>query len=187
MSRPTRWSCRGSFGGWLLLPAWAAIAAVWCLAAASSGGEGVTALTGAGDAELTNAIVIHAGRLRFNYAERSGVFAGGVTAEDTDTVLSAARMTVDFQQDNRVSQITAEGDVSVKRGGIAATCSTAVYEIASGRITMSGGTTTVARGDEVLTAERIVVLRQQQTAICERGRIRAREQGGAGDIVRRDR
>ena len=114
----------------------------------------------------TNATVITAKRLTFDYADRKAVFDENVKVVDPAVTLTADQITVIFGADNQPETVMAAGRVRVEQTDRWATCQRAVYSVKSGLLVLTGHPKLV-RGQDVLQGSRIIFYRYEEKAKCE--------------------
>lgn len=113
--------------------------------------------------ELT---VISSDRLEYDAPNLRAVFAGNVVVSDPNLKLKANRLTVEFNEDNTVRRITAEGKVVLSQADKRAWAERAIYDMKTGEIVMLGDPR-IMRGRDMLMGEKITFWRDQDRMLCE--------------------
>lgn len=119
--------------------------------------------TGIDDSDLT---VITSEKLTFDANEQYAVFEKNVEVTDPNMRITADKLTVNFDQDNKVKSITAEGQVVMKQADKTAWSDMASYFVESGKIILSGNPR-VRRGRDVLEGGTITFWRDDNRMVCE--------------------
>jgi len=99
-------------------------------------------------------LVITSDSLNADRQENTAVFEGSVVARGENMVLSAAKMTVSYDEGGSVSTLLAEGSVKLVRGLQVLTSKRAVYDLASKSLVFTGDPRAVDEGN-VLIGDRI--------------------------------
>ncbi len=89
-------------------------------------------------------VVIRADRLEYQDAQRIAVYDGHVRANSSDAVLTASKMTVYFSPasnsaQEQVERLVAQGQVKVTQPGRVVQGERADYQVAEGKVVMTGG------------------------------------------------
>ena len=114
-----------------------------------------------------DATVVTADKLTFDYIKKFALFEGRVQVNDPRLQLSSDRLTIVFTEDGGAQTIKAEGKVLLTQGDKKARSDVAVYEVATGRIVLSGGPPQVMQGRNILEGEVITFWRDQQRLECK--------------------
>lgn len=114
-----------------------------------------------------DATVVTADKLTFDYIKKFALFENNVVVNDPRLQLSATRLTIIFTEDGGAQTIKAEGKVLLTQGDKKARSDVAVYDVASGRIVLSGGPPQVMQGRNILEGEVITFWRDQQRLECK--------------------
>lgn len=114
-----------------------------------------------------DATVVTADKLTFDYIKKFALFENNVVVNDPRLQLSANRLTIIFTEDGGAQTIKAEGKVLLTQGDKKARADVAVYEVATGRIVLSGGPPQVMQGRNILEGEVITFWRDQQRLECK--------------------
>lgn len=134
-----------------------------------------------GAAADSNAPVeVSADNMQVNQNSGHVVFSGNVVIGQGEMRLSAERVEVQYQDGDRsrISSLDATGQVILVQGGDAAEARHAVYEVATGLVTLSGDVL-VTQGENVMAGETVVVNLADGTAQAS-GRVRTVLQPGSG-------
>lgn len=113
------------------------------------------------------ATVVTADKLTFDYIKKFAVFDGNVVVNDPRLQLSSDKLTIIFTEDGGAQTIKAEGKVLLAQGDKKARADVAVYDVATGRIVLSGGPPQVMQGRNILEGEVITFWRDQQRLECK--------------------
>ena len=100
-------------------------------------------------------------------------FTGGVVAGQGDLKLTADRLLVEYGDSNgsgQIEEMQAFGSVTLTNGGEAAEASTAVYDVASGKITLTGEVL-LSQGQNAIAGDKLNVDLNSGEAAFE-GRVR---------------
>ena len=146
-----------AFGKWVL--AAGLCAAGSALAALEDDGRSLEA--------AADATVVTADKLTFDYIKKFALFENNVVVNDPRLQLNANRLTIIFTEDGGAQTIKAEGKVLLTQGDKKARADVAVYEVATGRIVLSGGPPQVMQGRNILEGEVITFWRDQQRLECK--------------------
>ena len=127
-----------------------------------------------------SAIEIQAEALEVDNAARVAEFIGSVTATQGETVITADRLRIHYQEggtpagtdgaEGNIDRVTAEGSVTIRFDDKVAESNTATYKMAERVLTLTGTPARVTSGRDAITGSRIIVER-------ETGRIRVESQG----------
>ena len=118
-----------------------------------------------GDEQLT---VISSDKLTFDYKKKYALFEGNVVVTDPQLKLLADKMTVTFDDESKVKNIRAEGNVVMITDDKKSRSDTATYDVFSGEIVLEGSPQ-VTRGKDVLTGRRITFWRDSNRMKVEGG------------------
>ena len=133
--------------------------------------------------ELT---VITSDRLTFDYKKHYALFESNVVVIDPQMKLMADRMTVTFDDSNKVQNIRSEGHVIILQEDKKATSDLATYDVTTGEIILTGNPK-VTRGADVLTGERITFWRDENRMRVDKGATlylqNAGKGGAKGDLL----
>lgn len=124
-------------------------------------------------ADTSAPVEVAADQLSVDQGDGSAVFTGNVVIGQGQMRLSADRVTVEYAggDQSRIRTLTAEGRVTLVSGQDAAEAANAVYDVASGNVTLTGDVV-LTQGQNVLTGNRMVVNLSTGTAQVE-GRVRS--------------
>jgi lipopolysaccharide transport protein LptA len=114
----------------------------------------------------TNATVITARRLEFDYPKRVAVFERDVVVTDPAVRITADSLTVAFATNNQPETLTAAGNVRIEQMDRTGVCARAVYSVSSGLLVLTGKPRFV-RGSDVLKGSRIIFRRDEERVTCE--------------------
>ncbi|HOW96550.1 MAG TPA: LptA/OstA family protein [Kiritimatiellia bacterium] len=131
------------------------------------------------------ATVITSDRLTFDAKQRIALFEYNVLVTDPKMQLAADKLTVQFDEKGQAKTIKAEGRVTITQLDRTAQSELATYDVASGKIVLSGKPR-ITRGRDVLEGDVITYWRNEDKMICQPG---ARlliypEEGGVKDQFR---
>ena len=146
---------------------------------------GAAAQEPAGAAD-TNATVIRARRLEFDYARRTAVFEGDVVVTDPQVRIESDTLTVVFSAENEPETLTAAGNVRIQQTERRATCERAVYTVRSGLLVLTGEPR-MMRGNESIAGTRIVFRRDEDKLTVDNARVQlvpGQRSGGWQDVVK---
>ena len=109
-------------------------------------------------ADISAPVEVAADNLEVNQADGSALFTGNVVIGQGEMRLSADRVTVQYAQggQERISSLTASGNVTLVSGPDAAEAAEAVYDVEAGRVDLSGDVL-LSQGGNVLSGERMSV------------------------------
>ena len=110
--------------------------------------------------------VITSDHLTFDYSKHYALFVGHVVVIDPEMKLTADKMKVVFSEGDDVDQIIAEGTVKITQLDKIAESGKAVYEVATGKITLEDKPR-VRRGKDLLEGDTITFWRDENKMICE--------------------
>mgnify|MGYP001394936944 CR=1 FL=1 len=136
-------------------------AALCALAPLSGSAQTGTALEGE-----DNLTVITSEKLTFDYQKQFALFERDVVVVDPDMRLYADKMTVKFGDDNRVTEIKAEGRVHIIQEDKEARSEVAIYGVTQGIFVLTGKPQ-VTRGQDILTGDKIIFWRNQNRMLVE--------------------
>lgn len=121
-------------------------------------------------------VEVTANSLSVDQGEGTTVFEGDVLVIQGDMRLSARTLRVEYRtgdaarESGRIKRLLAQGNVTIVAGEEAAEAAEAVYEVDTGRITMSGDVL-ITQGPNALSGERLVLDLAAGTGAME-GRVR---------------
>ncbi|SMO83208.1 lipopolysaccharide transport periplasmic protein LptA [Paracoccus laeviglucosivorans] len=136
--------------------------------------------TGFGSAQDVSAPVeVTADSLQVDQKTGLATFSGNVLIGQGAMRLSADRVTVTYAQGNaqKISNLRAEGNVTLASGQDAAEAKAADYDVASGNVVLTGDVL-LTQGRNVLAGEKVTVNLESGTANAS-GRVRSVLQPGA--------
>ena len=110
-----------------------------------------------GDEEVT---IITSDKLTADYKQHYALFDGNVVVTDPQMQLTAEKLTVSFDANNKIKSIKAEGKVNIRQTDKLAKAETATYDIDSGKVVLSGKPR-VMRGKDMLEGEIITMFRNE--------------------------
>lgn len=124
-------------------------------------------------ADTSAPVEVAADSLSVDQGDGSAVFSGNVVIGQGEMRLSADRVTVVYGEggQSRIRSLRAEGNVTLVSGADAAEAGEAIYDVESGRVTLSGEVV-LAQGRNVLTGDRMTVDLASGTAQID-GRVRS--------------
>jgi len=159
--------------------AWRLLVAGAGLAWGTAGGTAVAAAPAAAEEEAT---VVTSDRLTFDYKQRYALFEEHVVVTDPQMQLTADKLTVIFDANSAIQSLKAEGHVNIRQADKVATSSVATYDVASGKIVLTGQPR-VRRGRDLLEGEVITFWRNENRMDVRPGAklIIYPEKGGARD------
>ena len=130
--------------------------------------------------------VITSDKLTFDYKKHYALFEDNVVVVDPQMKLMSERMTVTFNESNKVENIRAEGKVIIVQEDKTANSDLAVYNVDTGEIVLTGHPT-VTRGKDVLRGEKITFWRDENRMRVEKGATLYLQntggKGGKGDLL----
>jgi len=129
-------------------------------------------------ADIKAPVEVSADALSVNQADGSATFTGNVVIAQGDMRLGADSVTVVYAEggQQRISRLTAKGDVTLVSGGDAAEAQQADYDVTAGRVTLTGDVM-LTQGENLLAGESMVVNLADGTAQVQ-GRVRSVIQPG---------
>lgn len=129
-------------------------------------------------ADISAPVEVAADSLSVNQADGTAVFTGNVVIGQGEMRLSAAEVHVEYAEggQNRIRALRATGDVTLVSGPDAAEAQSAVYDVESGEVTLTGEVV-LSQGANVLTGDEMVVDLATGTAQVQ-GRVRTILQPG---------
>lgn len=141
-----------------------------CLSASAAPAQ--TIAFGGLKADISAPVEVAADKLSVNQADGSAVFTGNVVIGQGEMRLSADSVIVIYAAggQDRISSLQASGQVTLVSGADAAEAQQAVYDVASGNVTLTGDVV-LTQGRNVLSGERMVVDLATGSAQVE-GRVR---------------
>ena len=113
---------------------------------------------GMGFGNSTNATLINARTMNFDYQKHVATFQGDVIVADPSIKIMADSMRVDFNEANSPKVINAEGRAQIWQGDRIAVSKTAVYNVASGELVLTGQPV-LTRGQDRMAGSRIIFYR----------------------------
>jgi lipopolysaccharide export system protein LptA len=143
---------------------------------------GQAAKPGSATEDLT---VITSDKLTFDYKKHYALFEDNVVVVDPQMKLMSDRMTVTFNESNKVESIRAEGKVLIVQDDKTANSDLAIYNVGTGEIVLTGHPT-VTRGKDVLRGEKITFWRDENRMRVEKGAtlfLQNTGKGGKGDLM----
>ncbi|MFH0908081.1 MAG: LptA/OstA family protein [bacterium] len=129
--------------------------------------------------------VITSDKLTFDYKKHYALFENNVVVVDPQMKLMSERMTVTFNESNKVENIRAEGKVVIVQEDKTANSDLATYNVNTGEIVLTGHPT-VTRGRDVLRGEKITFWRDENRMRVEKGAtlfLQNSGKGGKGDLM----
>jgi lipopolysaccharide export system protein LptA len=123
--------------------------------------------------------VISSDKLTFDYTKKFAYFEGNVIVTDPQLKLLATKMTVNLDDNSKVKNIRAEGDVVMIMDDKKSRSDTATYDVITGEIVLEGNPQ-VTRGKDVLTGKRIIFWRDSNRMKVEGGSTLFLHQDGKG-------
>lgn len=129
-------------------------------------------------ADVTAPVEIAADSLQVDQSTGEAVFSGNVVIGQGEMRLSAEQVTVIYAPDTnqKISRLHATGQVTLVNGPDAAEAQDAVYDVASGNVTLTGDVM-LTQGQSVLSGEKMDVNLSTGTASVS-GRVRSVLQPG---------
>ncbi len=116
----------------------------------------------AGDGE--EATVVTSERLTFDYKQKFALFEEHVVVTDPQMQLTSDKLLVVFDANNAVQSLKAEGSVTIRQADKVATSNVATYDVASGKIVLTGKPR-VRRGRDLLEGEIITFWRNENRMV----------------------
>ena len=108
--------------------------------------------------------------LDFDIKKRRAVFIGNVVIEDERVQLNSDKMIVEFDDNDQLSMIEAEGNVSIIAEGNKATGGKAVYDFVKGTIVLSENPVLIKGLSQIEDANEIIYERQETKFRTDGGR-----------------
>lgn len=132
-----------------------------------------------GEEEVT---IITSDKLTADYKQHFAIFDGNVVVTDPQMQLTAEKLTVTFDANNKIKNIKADGKVNIRQADKVAKSDVASYDLDSGKIVLSGKPR-VMRGKDILEGELITMFRNEsRILVYPRARLVVYpEKGGARD------
>ncbi|WP_410218903.1 lipopolysaccharide transport periplasmic protein LptA [Paracoccus sp. (in: a-proteobacteria)] len=129
-------------------------------------------------ADVSAPVEVAADNLTVNQTDGSALFSGNVVIGQGEMRLSADEVTVRYAQggQNRISALTASGNVTLVSGADAAEAQQAVYDVEAGNVVLTGDVL-LTQGNNVLSGERLTVDLASGSAQVQ-GRVRSVLQPG---------
>ncbi|MDO5527770.1 MAG: lipopolysaccharide transport periplasmic protein LptA [Paracoccus sp. (in: a-proteobacteria)] len=129
-------------------------------------------------ADISAPVEVEADNLTVNQSTGQAEFSGNVSIIQGEMRLSAQRVRVNYAAggQQRIETLEASGDVTLVNGPEAAEAQNAVYNVASGTITLTGDVL-MTQGENILAGERMEVNLRDGTAAVS-GRVRSVIQPG---------
>jgi len=110
--------------------------------------------------------VITSESLIYDNGEQSAVFEQNVVVTDPKMKMMSDKLTVEFDDDNKVKYILAEGNVYIEQEDKTAWSEYASYDVASGKVVLRGEPM-IKQGKDMLQGEKITFWRDETRMICE--------------------
>lgn len=109
-------------------------------------------------ADISAPVEVQADNLDVDQADGRALFTGNVVIGQGDMRLSADRVAVTYAAggQDRISAMTATGNVTLVSGADAAEAEQAVYDVAAGSVVLTGDVL-VTQGNNVLSGDRVTV------------------------------
>ena len=104
--------------------------------------------------------IITADKLTADYKQRYALFEGNVVVTDPQMQLTADKLMVTIDANNKLKSIKAEGKVNIRQADKLAKAEEATYDIEAGKIVMTGKPR-VMRGKDMLEGETITMFRNE--------------------------
>ena len=124
------------------------------------------AVRGQGAAAGADVTIITSDRLEFDHKKKYAYFESNVVVTDPDIKITSDELTVNFNEENKVTTIVAKGHVVIEQMGRKAWAGKATYSIEEGKILLVQNPR-VMRGKDVLTGDTITFFRDSQKMVCE--------------------
>jgi lipopolysaccharide export system protein LptA len=128
-------------------------------------GRAQTNLAGPADAD-DKVTVITSDRLTYDYAKHYALFEQNVVVTDPQLKILADRLMVIFDEGGKAKSVKAEGQVYLIQADKKAKAETAVYDVSTGEIVLTGRPQ-VSRGRDTLTGDKITFWRNENRMKCE--------------------
>ena len=132
----------------------------------------------AGTPADTNETVITADRLTFDYQRYIAVFEDNVVVSDPQIRMTASRLNVLFDKQDSVKSVTAIGGVQLEYDGKNGSCDKAIYIAKDAEILLVGNAE-LRRGRDAVMGEKIRFWLGEDRMLCEPGRLVVFSGGGA--------
>lgn len=113
-----------------------------------------------------DATVITSTRLTYDQQKRYALFEENVVVIDPSLKLTADRLIVHFDEENRARNIEAVGSVTIVQEDTKAWAGRAMYDVATGKIFMEKNPR-IQRGRDILAGDTITFWRDNNKMICE--------------------
>lgn len=110
--------------------------------------------------------VITSESLVYDNGRRSAIFEQNVLVTDPKMKLMSDKLTVEFDEDNKVRYILAEGNVYIEQEDKTAWADRASYDVASGKVVLVGDPL-IKQGKDMLQGEKITFWRDETRMVCE--------------------
>ena len=146
---------------------------VWSVASMSS----VVAQEKEAAAKPEQVTVITSKRLVMDQAKGTAVFDENVVVLDQDMKLLADRLTVNFDENDDIEHILAEGKVYIEQDNTIARSNKATYDVKSGLITLTDDPL-ITKGKNVIKGSVIRFWRDQDRMVVENGQMDIHSQKG---------
>ncbi|MBM3604555.1 MAG: lipopolysaccharide transport periplasmic protein LptA [Alphaproteobacteria bacterium] len=129
-------------------------------------------------ADVSAPVEVAADNLTVNQTDGSALFSGNVVIGQGEMRLSADEVTVQYAQggQQRITSLTATGEVTLVSGPDAAEAQQAVYDVEAGRVVLTGDVL-LTQGQNVLSGDRVTVDLASGSAQVQ-GRVRSVLQPG---------
>lgn len=138
----------------------AAVAAFGAPAGSAGGGRNDWVKDG------TNSTVITSKSLVYDPEKRQAVFQENVVVTDADVTITSDTLTVSFDDQSKVSTITAEGAVCIRQSDRTANARRAVYNVEKGEVVLTGNPQ-VQQGRDIMRGEIITFWPGSKRIRCE--------------------
>jgi lipopolysaccharide transport protein LptA len=166
----------------------------WIVLGSLSGGSSAAAPASAKEAQVPvslkkveedqEPLFIKSNTLTLESRERVFTYRGNVEATKGDMKITSEVMRGNYDEENRIKTITAEGNVAITRGeDLKATSNRAVYTVATATIVLTEGPEVINNGN-ALTADKVTLFLNEDRSEAE-GEVRVKvikqgEEGGKG-------
>ncbi len=154
------------------------------LAAPAAMAQGANIALGTSSFDSSLPVEISADELRVDQSTGAAVFDGNVLVVQGEIRITAGRITVNYQTDENgattgISELLADGGVTMVTGTDAAEAQEAVYAVASGNVTLIGDVL-LTQGPSAISGEKLVMDLNTGNGVME-GRVRTVINAGGGD------
>ena len=113
---------------------------------------------------------IDSDKMDFDLENHQAIFSGNVKVVDEKLKLNADMMIVQFDEENKLEQIEAIGNVSIHSADNRAEGGKALYDFKKGEIVLSANPVLVQGSNRVTGAEKIIYLRKEEKFATEGGK-----------------